>query len=357
MKAWSTVFILLIIASIAALLVGPVSLEHPRISWVVLQLRLPRLVLALSAGASLAACGMIMQALLRNPLASPYTLGLGSASALGAALGILILPVLPPQHGVLWLAALPGLVLAHRFWTHSRAASSITLLASVFGSYVLWQQGLSEPTGLGALMAAVTIAVLLEALDRSGRVPGDGLLLAGVALGLSCGAGVMLLHYLVDQSTSASMLRWTMGSLAVVGSDKAELMVALLLASLPLFFVAIPGLNHIRLGSSVAASRGIDVTQFRRDLLLLTALWTGLIVALVGPLGFIGILAPHGARLLCGEDQRRAGPLALLLGAALLAGCDALARGFFGSMELPVGVVTALLGGPCFLVLLLQRRR
>ncbi|MBM65115.1 MAG: hypothetical protein CMH55_02625 [Myxococcales bacterium] len=357
MKAWVIVLAVLLFASAAALLVGPVSLEHEHAAWVVLQLRLPRLLLALSAGASLAACGMVMQSLLRNPLASPYTLGLGSASALGAALGLLILPVLPSRHGLLWLAVVPGLLLAYRFWSYGRLASSLTLIASLLGSYALWLQGLIEPTGLGALIGACTVALILEALDRSGQVPGDGLLLAGVAMGLSCGAGVMLLHYLVDQSTSASMLRWTMGSLAVVGADKALLMGGVLLASLPLFLVALPGLNHLQLGEAIAASRGVDVSRFRRDLLFFTALWTGLVVALVGPLGFIGILAPHGARLLCGEDQRRTGPLALLLGAALLAACDALGRGLLGNMELPVGVVTALLGGPCFLFLLLRRRR
>ena len=356
MKAWLVVIGTLIVASVASLVVGPVGLDHEHFRWVIVQLRLPRLVLALSAGASLAACGMLMQSLLRNPLASPYTLGLGSASALGAAVGLLFLPDLPPRHGLLWLAALPGLLLAYRFMAYGRIASLLTLLTALAGGYFLWLQGLSEPTGLGALLAAVAVAVILESLDRSGRVPGDGLLLAGVALGLSCGAGVMLLHYLVDQSTSASMLRWTMGSLAVVGSDKAVLMGTIVAASLPLFFLIVPGLNHLLLGEAIAASRGLDVARFRRDILLLTALWTGLVVALVGPLGFVGILAPHGARLLCGEDQRRMGPLALCLGAALLAACDALGRGVLGTMELPVGVVTALLGGPCFLVLLLRRR-
>jgi len=357
MKTWGPALLALILACIASLGVGPISLGHEHAPWVLMQLRLPRLLLALSAGAGLAACGMIMQSLLRNPLASPYTLGLGSAAALGAALGILFLPILPAGHGALWLALAPGLLLAIRFRNYGRFAVVLTLAASVAGSFLLWRQGLSEPTGFGALVGAFVVAGLLEALDRSGRLPGDALLLAGVALGLSCGAGVMLLHYVVDQSTSASMLRWTMGSLAVVGSDKALLMGSVLAASLPLLFVIIPGLNHLHLGDDVAASRGIDTPRFRRDLLFFSALWTALIVALVGPLGFVGILAPHGARLLCGDDLRQTGPLALLLGAALLAACDALSRALLGTMELPVGVVTALLGGPFFLMLLLHRAR
>lgn len=356
MKRWGLSLLFLSLTSAMALLVGPVDLGHEQAGWVLWQLRLPRLILALTAGASLAACGLIMQALLKNSLASPYTLGLGSAAALGAALGLLFLPSLPKEHPLLLTALIPGFLLCWRFFAYRPMAALVAAIASIALAVLLYRQGLDEATGLGALLGACAVSWILEVLDRKGKVPGEGLILAGVAMGLTCGAAVMLVHYLVDQSTSSSMLRWTMGSLSTVGAAKPLLMLACFACGLPLFLAILPALNHLLLGEDIASSRGLEVKGLRRNLLLLASFWTAALVALVGPIGFVGIVAPHAARILTGEDLRQSAPVAMILGAGLLAGCDALSRVIMGSMELPVGVITALLGGPFFLLLLLSNR-
>ncbi|MEE2834558.1 MAG: iron ABC transporter permease [Myxococcota bacterium] len=291
---------------LSELLVGPAGWGWPSDPFIAWQLRLPRLMLALGAGAGLAACGVLLQVLLRNPLASPYTLGVGSASALGASL---VLVALPTFH-----------------------------------------------VGLGAWLGALAATGLVIAMSQRAGLDAETLILCGVAVALCASAGVLLLHFLADRATSAAMIRWTMGGLASVGMTQGLLgLLPTCLGALWLFKV-IPQLNLLSLSDDWALSRGVATERLQVTILVVVALWTGAIVAQAGPIAFVGLIAPHMARRRFGHDLRRYAPAALGIGAGLLCLCDALSRLVVAPGELPVGVLTALLGGPAFLALLIQRR-
>jgi len=297
---------LLVLGCAAELLVGPFGLGWPSDSSLAWQFRMPRLMLALGAGSGLAACGLLLQVLLRNPLASPYTLGVGSASALGAA----IVMIAAPQFSV----------------------------------------------GAGAWAGALAATALVLALRRRAGLGSEALVLSGIAIALCCAAGVLLLHYLADRATSAAMLRWTMGGLATVGLNDGLLGLVPSLIGFVWLLTVLPQLNLVQFGDDWAQTRGVAVERLKKLILVLVALWTGSIVAQCGPISFVGLIAPHMARRFFGDDLRKTAPAAMLLGAGLLAICDAAARLIMAPAELPVGVLTALLGGPAFLVLLLLRK-
>jgi iron complex transport system permease protein len=305
-RSFLLMVLLLALGVSAELLLGPTGFGWPTDPFVLYELRLPRLLVALGAGASLALCGIILQTVVRNPLASPYTLGVGSGAALGAAVAIVLLGIHP---------------------------------------------------GFGALVGALTITALLLGLLGRGELDSNRLLLAGVTLSLSAGAGVLLLHFLVDRALSQAMLHWSMGSLATVGMAQGWVALAIAGAGTGFALRMVPAMNQLQLGEALAASRGIAVAKTQRTLLIVAALWTGAVVAQVGPIGFVGLIAPHMARSLVGADLRRAAPIALLFGAGLLSLCDGVARVVMAPSELPVGILTALLGGPFFLMLMLRSRQ
>ena len=345
----------LIIALITGVTLGSGGFtEDPFILW---QLRLPRTLLALAAGASLAACGLLMQALLQNPLASPYTLGVGSGAALGAALAFRLGSALSVPSWAVALLTLGGAgVLAKIALPLSRLSAAALGLTGALLALLLLYGHHGNPVALGAVLGAGVITLILTRLNRRADLQGDRLLLAGVTLSLSASAGVLLLFFLLDRAASAQMLRWTMGSVTTVGFADAQLAGLLTLGGLLALAPLLPQLNQLLFGEATAASRGVPVMGLRRFILVFAALWTAGIVALTGPLGFIGLIAPHAARQLVGDDLRKAAPLAVSLGAASLALCDAVARVALSAGELPVGVLTALLGGPFFLSLMLRRR-
>ena len=297
----------IVLGCAAELLIGPAGIGWPSDPYIAWQLRMPRLMLALGAGSGLAACGLLLQVLLRNPLASPYTLGVGSASALGAALVM----ILAPQLSI----------------------------------------------GAGAWVGALAATGFVLALRRRAGLGSEAMVLSGIAIALCCAAGVLLLHYLADRATSAAMLRWTMGGLASVGLRDGLLGLAPSLFGFVWLVSVVPQLNLLQFGDDWAQTRGVPVERLKKLILLLVALWTGSIVAQCGPISFVGLIAPHMARRLLGDDLRKTAPAAMLLGAGLLAVCDAAARIIMAPAELPVGVLTALLGGPAFLALLMLRKR
>jgi len=276
--------------------------------------RLPRVLLAAVTGAALAASGLIFQAVLKNPLATPYTLGVASGASLGAVLSI--------RSGL--VVVIFGL-------------SSLTLSAFV-----------------GALFAVGLIYLLTQ---RRGELSTSVLLLAGVALNFMFSSLILLVHYLSNFTQSYQMLRWMMGGLDVIEYPliaSAAVLVALGLAATSRFTKE---LNLISTGDELAMSRGVEVVRVKRIGYLTASLLTAAVVALTGPIGFVGLVVPHALRLIIGPDNRLLLPASALAGAIALIVCDTIARTVIAPTEIPVGVITSLLGSPCFIWLLLRQRR
>ncbi len=281
------------------------------------QIRLPRSLLGLAVGAVLALSGVAMQGLFRNPLADPGLVGVSGGAALGAAIAIV---------GGSYMGGLPP------------AFAPYMLSVCAFG---------------GGL--AVT-AVVYRFGRRDGQTHVATMLLAGVAMTAMAGAGVGLFTYLADDATLRSLTFWNLGSLN--GASYSRLWPLLLVTVgvalwLPRRAAA---LNALLLGESEARHLGFDVERIKRELVLCTALGVGAAVAAAGLIGFIGLVVPHLMRLLVGPDHRVLLPASLLAGASLLLLADLVARLLLAPAELPIGIVTALLGAPFFLYLLVRGR-
>ncbi len=275
--------------------------------------RLPRVLAGACVGATLAAAGVVLQAMLRNPLATPFTLGVSAGASLGAMLAILFgasLAVGP-------LSAVP--------------------LASLAG-------------------AAVASAIVYRLATIQGRAMSTSvLLLAGVTLNSFFSALIMFVQYIADFAQVYRATRWLMGDLDVGSFQPIVAALPLLLIAFALFALLPSSLNLLSVGMDLAATRGVDVARAQRLAFLSASLATAAAVSLAGPIGFIGIVVPHLVRLMVGVDHRIVLPASALFGAAFLVGCDVLARTVLAPIEVPVGVVTAMLGGPFFLWLLVRK--
>ena len=274
--------------------------------------RLPRVLAAALVGAALALAGVVFQALLRNPLASPDTLGVSAGAALGAVLAI----TFNADFTLLGVTAVPL----------ASFAGSIGALIIVYGLSAARRRGTST---LVLLLAGVTLSSLLSALSA-------------------------FVRYLADFTETLRTVRWLMGSLDV--GAFTPIAVAIVPMGIAMMgFVMLPRvLDLISLGAESASARGVDVARAERVALVSASLATGSAVALAGPIGFVGIVVPHLVRLLVGADHRVVLPASALFGASFLIACDLIARIAFAPTELPVGVVTALIGGPFFLWLLFR---
>lgn len=273
--------------------------------------RLPRALAGALVGGSLAAAGVVFQGLLRNPLATPYTLGVSAGASLGA------------------------------------------MLAITFGGMLPFAG--AAPASLAGAMLAVSIVYLLARARHSG-LSTTVLLLAGVTLNSFFSALILFVQYLADFADLFRAMRWLMGNLDV--SSYAPLIGALplvLLAGAGFAWLARP-LNLLTLGADAAGARGVNVVAAQRLAFFSASLATGAAVAVGGPIGFVGIIVPHLVRLMVGSDHRVVLPASAFLGAGFLVLCDVLARTLLAPMELPVGIVTAMIGGPFFLWMLLKRR-
>lgn len=275
--------------------------------------RLPRVLAAGLVGATLAVAGVVMQALLRNPLATPFTLGVSSGSALGAMLALTFLPT----------------------WTGG-ALTSVPLASLA-----------------GALGAVAIVYALAQVRHRGFST--DVLLLAGVTLNAFFSALILLVQYLSDFTETMRTMRWLMGDLDVAGYRPLVIAMGLLLPAVVAFAWLPRSLNALALGAEQAGSRGVPVLGVQRLAFFAASLATGVAVSLAGPIGFVGIIVPHLVRLLVGADHRIVMPASALFGAAFLMACDALARLVLSPVELPVGVVTAVVGAPFFLWLLIRK--
>jgi iron complex transport system permease protein len=295
------------------------ALARDRDALIVLDLRLPRVLLGLEVGAALAVSGALMQGLFRNPLADPGLIGVSSGAALAAAATI-----------VLGDKLLLG------------AGDALPFVALPIGAFC------------GGL---VTTLLIYAIATRAGQTSMATMLLAGVALGAFASAATSLLAYMSDDRQLRDLTFWSLGSLNGASWSKASIVAAIVA---PLLLAA-PflgrGLNALSLGDAEAFHLGIGVQRVKTAAIILVALAVGASVAAAGVVGFVGVVAPHIVRLATGPDHRRLLPLAMLLGGALLVTADTLARILAAPAELPLGVLTAAIGSPFFLWLLLRRDR
>jgi len=301
------------LAEVIAILLHPGSAE-PALRVVVFEIRLPVALMAAVVGAMLAVAGAEMQTILNNPLASPFTLGISAAASFGAALAIVL------GVGVLPLAG-PLLVTGNAFVFAIAAAFTVFLLARLRG-------------------ATTETVVLL-----------------GIALVFAFNAALALLQFLATERALQEVVFWTLGSLGKANWQRLAMATAVLLLVLPLFMSDMWGLTALRLGDAKARSLGVPVERLRLQALVLVSLLAAVAVAFVGTIGFIGLVGPHVARILTGEDQRFFLPAAALSGAALLSLTSVVSKAIVPGVIFPVGIITALVGVPVFLTLILARRR
>jgi iron complex transport system permease protein len=302
-------------AALLAALLGPQSLdiggalsgEDSLASTILWQLRVPRVLLALLVGAILSLSGLCFQTLFRNSLAEPYTLGVASGAALGAALVFVLGAGLAP--GLPWLGA----------------------------------------AGFGGALAATGLVLALAKGRRDGP---NTLLLAGVAVALTTQALIVTLQYFSDATQTLRMVRWMMGGLGTVGYAEVLWLLPWFLILAAIAFAHRSELDLLLAGEEIAAARGADLPRLRLWILGGASLAVGAMVAVAGPIGFVGLVAPHVARRWVGPSHRRLIPATLLFGSAFLMLCDLAARTLLAPTQIPVGVVTALLGGPFFLWIL-----
>ncbi|MFT6351858.1 MAG: iron complex transport system permease protein [Neptuniibacter pectenicola] len=279
---------------------------------VVLELRLPRLLLAVFVGAILAQCGAVVQGLFRNPLADPGIIGVSSGAAVGAIVAIVVFPAVWGSWTIPTMAFVGGLL--------------TTLLVY----------------GLAQSKSGTSVLILL---------------LAGVAISAFAGAAIGFLSYFADDASLRELNVWQMGSLT--GANDANLWLAF--TTMVLLMIAFQrraqALNALLLGEPEARHLGIDVEQLKLQMIILTAVGVGVAVSCSGIIGFVGLVVPHLVRLATGPNHHFLLPLSALLGAVLLMCSDLLARLVVQPAELPVGLVTVLLGAPFFLILLIQQRK
>ncbi len=276
--------------------------------------RLPRTLAGACVGASLAASGVVFQGLLRNPLATPFTLGVSAGAALGAMLAITF------------------------DWSLAAAGVSAVPLASFVGSFT-----------------AVAIVYALSRARHRG-LSTNVLLLAGVTLNAFFSALILFVQYFADYTDTYRTLRWLMGDLDVSSYGPLLAAAPLLVISFVVFAWLARPLNLLSIGDDSAESRGLNVAAAQRAAFLSASLATGAAVSVGGPIGFVGIIVPHLVRLMVGPDHRLVLPAAALFGAAFLVGCDVLSRTLVAPVTVPVGVIDTIIGGPFFIWLLIRRR-
>ena len=277
---------------------------------ILLHSRLPQALTAILAGSGLALCGMVMQAVLRNPLSSPFTLGISSAAAFGAALVVL-------------------------FGGDSLPCGSVTM---------------------GAFISSILATIFILCLSGKRHIRTETIILVGVALSSFYSAGMMVLQYIADEQQLAAMVYWSFGD-TQRGTMPMIGVTGLAVGLAGIFFLSQSwNYNAILLGEEFARGLGVNVRWVRGVTMLISSLLTSILVATLGIIGFVGLVVPHLSRLILGADHRYGLPFAILLGGLLLLVSDTLARTVLMPRLIPVSIVTAFLGSPIFLVMLLRRR-
>ncbi len=294
-----------------------------RYAAIIREIRLPQTLSAVVAGAGLAAAGAIMQVILQNPLGSPFTLGISHAAAFGAACSVMLFGT-----GVMQSSGNNAIIILAPYKT--------TIAAMVF-----------------ALGASFFILVLARVKQSSPEV----MILAGVAIGSLCSAGTMFLQYFADDVQLAAMVFWTFGDVGRVNWHELEIITVVTMVSLGYFFFHSWYYNAMHMGDETAKGLGVPVERVRLIGMGVSALVTSVIIAFVGVIGFIGLVAPHISRRLIGDDHRYFLMGSLLTGSVLLLASDVVARLILAPRVLPVAILTAFLGAPVFIVLLMRGHR
>ena len=280
---------------------------------IVWDIRLPYALMAVVVGFSLGLAGAEMQTILNKPLASPFTLGVSSAAAFGAALAIVLgigIPGVPDQ------------------WFISANAFVFALFA----------------------------ALMLDGVTRWTKVSTSGVVLFGIALVFTFNALVSMMQFIASEDTLQGLVFWTMGSLARASWEKLGVLTAAFAILIPISMLSSWKLTALRLGEDRAVSFGIDVRRLRLATLLRISILSALAVAFVGPIGFIGLVAPHIARMMFGEDHRYYLPASALVGALVLSLASVASKNLIPGVIIPVGIVTSLVGVPFFLSIILRHR-
>ena len=323
MKTGSSRLLILFIGAVAVLCIAPfLGMEfiapselvsnqfQQNIFW---SLRVPRVLTGFIAGAGLSLCGMVFQALFRNPLADPFTLGVASGASCGAAFMI--------------LSGVTGVFLGIPLVSAGAFMGSVIAIVLVFGLSTLRKNS----TPLTMLLAGVAVSFLFSSL-------------------------LMFLQYISSLRDSFQIVRWLMGGIEVFGYDALISMTPMVIITALVIGTKLPELDQLLSGEDIARSRGVNVAVTKYTLLLITTFQIGSIVSICGPIGFVGLMIPHICRILFSSRHKILGPAAFLMGGTFLVMCDTVARVVIAPAEMPVGILTALLGGPFFLWLLFGKR-
>lgn len=286
----------------------------PQVRVVMWDIRLPVALMAVAVGAALSLAGAQMQTILNNPLASPFTLGISAAASFGAALGL--------AFGV--------------------------ALVPVIAQYMV---------PLNAFIMAMLSALLIHVLSLRRGMTSETIVLLGIALVFTFNALLALVQFFATEQAVAAVVFWTMGSLTKATWPKLGVICLVILVTLPIFARRAWAMTALRLGDEKAASFGINVRKLRLQTLVMVSLLAAFPVAFVGTIGFIGLVGPHIARMLIGEDQRFFLPASLLTGALILSASSVVSKTLIPGAIFPIGVVTSLIGVPFFISLILGGRK
>jgi iron complex transport system permease protein len=294
-------------------LVAPGSVP-PQVRVVLWEIRLPIALMAVVVGAALSVAGAQMQTILNNPLASPFTLGISAAASFGAALAL---------------------------------AFGVALIPAAI-EYIV---------PLNAFVVAMLTALVIHLLSLKRGVTVETIVLLGIALVFTFNALLSLVQYLSSEQALAAVVFWTMGSLTKATWPKLIITSLILLATLPIFARRAWALTALRLGEDKAASFGVKVARLRLETMMMVSLLAAIPVAFVGTIGFIGLVGPHIARMLIGEDQRFFLPASALAGALILSASSVASKSLIPGTIFPIGIVTSLVGIPFFISLILSNVR
>ena len=274
--------------------------------------RLPRILAAIVGGIALAGAGSLMQGCLGNPLVSPLTLGVASGAALGAALAIVL-----------------GFTIL-----------SVPALAIVANSFIF---------------SLIVVAIIIQ-LGKMRSISAESYILVGIAITFICGAIVSTMQYFASDAQLSQLAHWSFGSLSRPNTKNVAFMALILIALLPTALKWSWDLNALSMGGDeFAISTGVDPDKIRKNILIVSALMTSIIIAFTGLIGFVGLAAPHMSRLVVGNDFRKLIPCSAIFGSFLMIFADTLGRTLFAPVVIPVGVMLSIIGGPFFLYLLLKR--
>ena len=291
-----------------------ISSNNSMQSEIFLKLRIPRVLMAFIAGGVLAMTGAVFQAILRNPLATPYTLGTTGGGTLGAVIAISV-PAVSFEVGPF----------------------STVQLFSLIGSFA-------------------ALGMIYRMSIRSKGLSMNVMLLAGITIGILCSAMILMVRYMSSPHMLVAMDRWLMGGLDLVGYRQLGSVAWLLIPGVGIMFTQARSLNHLSLGELTAGGHGVDVPGVRRFCFIGGAMATAGVVSIAGPISFIGLIVPHICRLINGSDHRVILPCSFLSGGILLVFCDTIARTAISPTEIPVGIITAVIGGPVFIFMLLRNK-